>query len=96
MTESAIPPTPEKRQPSVSEQVGESALSIFQEIKAVALLLSESIYYSTLAVRRPKTLTRGSTATQMIQLGSTALPIVLLLSTLIGLSKERTISWLRG
>lgn len=77
-------PSPEKQRKPFAERVGEEAFSILQEMKTVALLFSESLYHSTLAIHRPKTLIRGSTTIQMIRLGSTALPIVLLLSTLIG------------
>lgn len=66
------------------ESLGGSALALAREWKTVALLLSECLYHSTWGWRRPKTLLRGETATQMIRLGSTALPIVLLLSVLIG------------
>lgn len=66
------------------ETVGGGAYALAREWKDVALLLSESLYHSTLGWRKPKTLLRGEAVTQMIRLGSTALPIVLLLSTLIG------------
>jgi phospholipid/cholesterol/gamma-HCH transport system permease protein len=70
--------------PGFFESVGGSAYGLAREWKDVALLLSESLYHSTLGWRKPKTLLRGEAVTQMIRLGSTALPIVLLLSTLIG------------
>lgn len=66
------------------EAVGGSAYALLREWRDVALLLSESLYHSTLGWRKPKTLLRGEAVTQMIRLGSTALPIVLLLSILIG------------
>jgi phospholipid/cholesterol/gamma-HCH transport system permease protein len=66
------------------EGVGAGAYVLAREWKDVALLFSESLYHSTLGWRKPKTLLRGEAVTQMIRLGSTALPIVLLLSTLIG------------
>jgi phospholipid/cholesterol/gamma-HCH transport system permease protein len=66
------------------EGVGVGAHVLAREWKDVALLLSESLYHSTLGWRKPKTLLRGEAVTQMIRLGSTALPIVLLLSILIG------------
>jgi phospholipid/cholesterol/gamma-HCH transport system permease protein len=80
------PPSPEdaEKAPGTFEQVGEGAFVLLREWKDVGLLLSESVYHSTWGWRRPRTLLRGETATQMIRLGSTALPIVLLLSTLIG------------
>jgi phospholipid/cholesterol/gamma-HCH transport system permease protein len=64
--------------------VGESAFAFVQELRDTLVLLSESLYWSTLAVFRPKTLLRGDTVIQMVRLGSNALPIVLLLSILIG------------
>jgi phospholipid/cholesterol/gamma-HCH transport system permease protein len=66
------------------EQVGAGGYALLSEWKTVGLLLSESIYHSTWGWRKPKTVLRGETTIQMIQLGSTALPIVLLLSSLIG------------
>jgi phospholipid/cholesterol/gamma-HCH transport system permease protein len=69
---------------SFFEGVGSSAQALAREWKDVGLLLSESLYHSTLGWRKPKTLLRGEAVTQMIRLGSTALPIVLLLSILIG------------
>src|SRR5690606_22898790 len=59
------------------ESLGGAALALAREWKTVGLLLSECVYHSTLGWRRPKTLLHGETATQMIRLGSTALPIVL-------------------
>jgi phospholipid/cholesterol/gamma-HCH transport system permease protein len=79
----SLPPS-HKRAASLPERVGEGAVAVLGEIKAVALLLSESLYHSTLAFRRPKTMTSGTTTRQMILLGVNALPIVLLLSALIG------------
>lgn len=66
------------------ERVGVSGYALATEWKTVLLLLSESIYHSTWGWRKPKTVLRGETTIQMMRLGSTALPIVLLLSTLIG------------
>ena len=83
----AVPPAPppdDSKAPGAFEQVGEGALALGREWKDVGLLLSESVHHSTWGWRRPRTLLRGETATQMIRLGSTALPIVLLLSILIG------------
>ncbi len=84
MAASPLPPSEPKREIPVSERVGDWAFSAFRELWAVALLFSESLYHSTLAARRPKTLTPGMTTRQMILLGVNALPIVLLLSALIG------------
>ena len=71
----------QKEEPSFSEKVGSSAFAIVEEIKSVALLFSESLYHSTIGFRQPKTLTRGSTVGQMIQLGSSALMLKSLIST---------------
>ena len=79
----SIPPS-QKRKASFPERVGESAWAVLHELQSVALLFSESLFHSTIAFRRPKTLTSGTTSRQMILLGVDALPIVLLLSALIG------------
>ena len=76
----ASPPPP----PGHFERTGTAALALWNEWKDVALLLSEALYHSTLGWRARKTMLRGETTVQMIRLGSTALPIVLLLSVLIG------------
>jgi phospholipid/cholesterol/gamma-HCH transport system permease protein len=83
----AVPPAPPEssdKAPGTFEKVGEDAFALSREWKNVGLLLSESLHYSTWGWRKPRTLLRGEVAAQMIRLGSTALPIVLLLSTLIG------------
>ncbi len=82
-----VPPAPageSRARPGALERLGGGALALWSEWKDVGLLLSESLYHSTLGWPRRKTVLRGETAVQMIRLGSTALPIVLLLSTLIG------------
>jgi phospholipid/cholesterol/gamma-HCH transport system permease protein len=66
------------------EQVGAEAYKLIEQIRDTLILLSESLYWSTLAVFRPKTLLRADVVNQLVRLGSTALPITLLLSTLIG------------
>jgi phospholipid/cholesterol/gamma-HCH transport system permease protein len=79
------PEAPEEKEPAgLTERVGGSALKFFKEIRDTLVLLSESLYWSTFALFRPKTLLREDALIQMVRLGSTALPIVLLLSTLIG------------
>ncbi len=80
----ASPPALAGRQPTVAERVGAGTYALAAEWKTVALLLSEAIYQSTLGWKKPKTVLRGETAVQMLRLGSTALGIVLLLSSLIG------------
>jgi phospholipid/cholesterol/gamma-HCH transport system permease protein len=72
------------QKPGFFEGVGASAYVLLREWKDIALLLSESLYHSTIGWGKPKTMLRGEAVTQMIRLGSTALPIVLLLSVLIG------------
>jgi len=74
----------EKSSGNLFESVGTAGYALYNEWKDVLLLLSESIYHSTWGWRKPKTVLRGETVVQMIRLGSTAMPIVLLLSTLIG------------
>jgi phospholipid/cholesterol/gamma-HCH transport system permease protein len=69
---------------SLAEQTGTYALAFFDEIKDSLLLLSESVYWSTLGLFRHKTMAKGETVTQMIRLGSSAVPIVVLLALLIG------------
>lgn len=80
----AEPPPPPSPHPGHFERTGAGALALWREWKDVALLLSESLYHSTIGLRARKTMLRGETTVQMIRLGSTALPIVLLLSVLIG------------
>ncbi len=82
-----VPPAPAgeaRALPGFLERLGAGAIGLWNEWKDVGLLLSESLYHSTLGWRKPKTKLRGDTAVQMMRLGSTALPIVLLLSVLIG------------
>ncbi len=69
---------------NLPERLGGWAYATGREIRDMALLFSESLYQSTLGLFRPKTLLAGSTLTQMVRLGTDALPIVLLLSMLIG------------
>ncbi len=81
--EKLIPEAPET---SFLLRWGEGALAIWEEAHTLLYLLSESLYWSTLGVLRRKTILPGETARQMFRLGSSALPIVLLLSALIGLT----------
>ncbi|MDB5103839.1 MAG: hypothetical protein JWP91_1528 [Fibrobacteres bacterium] len=73
-----------KEKPGLAARVGESTLKLWVEMRDTLVLLSESLYWSTMAFFRPKTLLREDIIIQMVRLGSNALPIVLLLSTLIG------------
>ncbi|HKP98274.1 MAG TPA: ABC transporter permease [Fibrobacteria bacterium] len=81
-------PEPEKPEakeaPGLATRVGEGAWKFFGEIRDTLVLLSESLYYSTFALFRSKTMLREDVIIQMVRLGSNGLPIVLLLSTLIG------------
>ncbi|MEO6094562.1 MAG: ABC transporter permease [Fibrobacteria bacterium] len=77
-------PAPPKETQSLAIRVGESAAKVGVEVRDTLVLLSESLYWSTAAVFKPKTIMSGDVVNQMVRLGSTALPIVLLLSTLIG------------
>jgi len=79
-----VPSQPRPIPDSLAEKTGNSALVLMKEWRDLAMLLSESLYHSTLGFWQAKTILPGSTATQMVRLGSTALPIVLLLSVLIG------------
>jgi len=67
-----------------AERVGGSGIAFFNELRDTLVLFTESLYWSTFALLRPKTLMRGDTVIQMVRLGSNALPIVLLLSVIIG------------
>ena len=70
--------------PGIATRLGEGAVKLGIQVRDTLVLLSESLYWSTAALFKPKTLLREDTVIQMVRLGSSALPIVLLLSTLIG------------
>jgi len=79
------PEAPETRSPgSLTERTGDSAQKLFRQLRDTLVLLSESLYWSTFGAFRNKTLLRQDVINQMVRLGSTALPITLLLSSLIG------------
>src|SRR5258706_8344898 len=79
------PEVPENKEPpGFAAGLGEAAIKLGSEVRDTLVLFSESVYWSTAAVFKPKTLLRADAINQMVRLGSTALPIVLLLSTLIG------------
>lgn len=87
LAKAILPDAPgEESRPPVPfpERVGGAALAFFGEMRDTLVLLSESLYWSTAALLRPKTMLREDVVIQMVRLGSNALPIVLLLSTLIG------------
>jgi phospholipid/cholesterol/gamma-HCH transport system permease protein len=77
-------PEPVPDTPGLPARLGDGAVKLGVQVRDTLVLLSESLYWSTAAVFRPKTLLRGDAVIQMVRLGSSALPIVLLLSTLIG------------
>ncbi len=77
-------PTLPPPEPGLAERLGASGYAFYNEIRDLLLLFSESLYWSTFALFRRKTLPKGETVTQMVRLGSSALPIVMLLSLLIG------------
>lgn len=78
--EPAQAPAPE----SLAERVGGAALDLLNQGRETLVLLSESLYWSTFGIFRRKTMLRQDTIIQMARLGSAALPIVILLSALIG------------
>lgn len=65
-------------------RVGDAALDFVAQTRETLVLLSESLYWSTFGLFKRKTLIPENTIIQMVRLGSSALPIVLLLSALIG------------
>ena len=79
-----FPAEPRKVATPLPESVGAGAVKLYIEVRDTLVLLSESLYWSTLALFKPKTLLREDAIIQMVRLGSSGLPIVLLLSTLIG------------
>jgi phospholipid/cholesterol/gamma-HCH transport system permease protein len=68
----------------IFERLGGTAEQVIGEAKGMLLLFSESLYASTFGAFGKKTLLPEDILTQMVRLGSSALPIVLMLSTLIG------------
>lgn len=67
-------------------RLGEWMSGGIQGLIHVSVLLVESLHGSTLGLFTKKTILKGSTTAQMVGLGSSSLPIVLLLSFLIGLT----------
>lgn len=67
--------------------LGSVSLSLWEDLRQIAYFFSESVYWSTLGRWDGKRLPfRGVAVAQMVQLGSSALPIVGMLSFLIGLT----------
>jgi len=70
----------------VAEGIGGGLYALRDEVFSLLFLMSESIYWNTFGLFRKKTILPGSMIQQMIRLGSSALPIVVMLSFLIGLT----------
>lgn len=70
----------------VAEAIGAGLYSLRDEVVSLLFLMSESLYWNSFGLLRKKTLLPGSMIQQMIRLGSSALPIVVMLSFLIGLT----------
>ncbi|MCB5253015.1 MAG: MlaE family lipid ABC transporter permease subunit [Candidatus Cloacimonadaceae bacterium] len=68
----------------IFEQVGDSVINFVTELIAALTLASEILYYSIVSIFSHKEQRRGSLVQQAAQLGSQALPIVALLSLIIG------------
>jgi len=68
------------------EQVGETIYALYDELRHIVYLLSESIYWSTLGHFDKMRLPFKGLSLQMIRLGSSATPIVFLLTFLVGLT----------
>lgn len=78
------PPGEENDRGSLFLRTGEMAVAFVSEARDTLLLLSESLYWSTFGLMRRKSMLKEDLWIQMSRLGSAGLPIVLLLSTLIG------------
>lgn len=68
------------------ESVGEKGLLLWDELKHLMYLLTESIYWSTLGKLEKHASKQRGVAIQLVRLGGDAIPIVTLLSFLIGLT----------
>jgi phospholipid/cholesterol/gamma-HCH transport system permease protein len=79
-------PIQSKEQMGFLESAGEYAFQLFHSIVELIHLFTESIYWSTVGRFDPKALPIRGTLLQMLRLGSDALPIVFILSFLIGLT----------
>ena len=66
------------------EQVGDSLLNAYNELVKALTLAAEIFYYSGVGIFNRKEQRRGSLLQQATQLGADALPIVALLSLIIG------------
>jgi phospholipid/cholesterol/gamma-HCH transport system permease protein len=69
---------------SLFERTGTATAAFGVQARDTLLLLSESLYWSTFGLFRKKTMLKEDIFIQMTRLGSAGLPIVLLLSSLIG------------
>jgi len=77
---------PKNNSQSIFDRLGDTAILLLQNVSSVLYLLTEAIYWSSFGLFKKKSILKGSTIEQMIQLGSSAIFIVLLLSFLIGLT----------
>lgn len=79
-----LPEVDKVRNIGIFEQVGESFFNFYKELIKALTLASEIFYYSGVGLFNRKERRRGSIVQQAAQLGSQALPIVALLSLIIG------------
>ena len=79
-------PLPSNEKMGFFESTGEYGFQLFHSIVELAHLFTESLYWSTVGRFAPKALPIRGTLLQMLRLGSDALPIVFILSFLIGLT----------
>lgn len=79
-------PVPSNEKMGFFESAGEYAFQLFHSIVELTHLFTESLYWSTIGRFDPKALPIRGTLLQMLRLGSDALPIVFILSFLIGLT----------
>ncbi|NLB63438.1 MAG: ABC transporter permease [Fibrobacter sp.] len=79
-------PTTQQVHVSWVEKVGTAVYNLFAELKSIFYLFTESIYWSTLGRFDKTALPTRGTAKQMLRLGSEAVPIVFILSFLIGIT----------
>lgn len=88
LTASPVPDDSESRShPGLFEAIGISGYGLFAELKLMAYLFSESVYWSTVGRFDKKRLPfGGAMILQMVRLGSTATPIVFLLTFLVGIT----------
>ncbi len=76
--------SPEKKRCSFLETIGNSALTVFNQIFQALSVLVEMLYWGTFGVLKKQDFKRGALGEQMYLLGFKAVGIVVLLSFLIG------------